>query len=537
MGYNLLEEQWIPVRTAGGRRQRIAPWEITSGQESDPIVAVDAPRADFNGALVQFLIGLVQSSDIVPQREPEWSRKFRSPPDPETLREAFAVHRDAFLLNGEGPRFLQDLDASAMANGAECPIEDLLIDLSGNGHFIKSRDRDGFCLGCTATALYCLHINAPEGGRGHFTGLRGGGPLTTIVLPPRENLWETIWLNVVSKEDLASMSADALPRVKEDMFPWLAPTRTGEAKTGKRTFPQDANPLQMYWSMPRRIRIDFSSIGSGVCDICGQLSDRLVQRYFTRPYGVAYDGSWKHPLTPYFLDKDGAPLSRKARAGAINYRNWIGLVVKDSNAGDKSKIQRLPALVVERFMKNRRNALGKKTKAPLWGFGYDMDHMRARCWFDGKMPINAVADHIARPYEVQTERMVKAAIAVGENLTWCLKQAWYAERTPTRGDFGFMDTAFWTRSEPDFFRSLNDLVAELEACFPEQPITTLRTWHLYLCRLALQIFDEYAASGPIEDEDPARIARARNKLKNWNRGKKVRIDILQLPEQQNTPNP
>ncbi|MFH1113946.1 MAG: type I-E CRISPR-associated protein Cse1/CasA [Pseudomonadota bacterium] len=529
MTFNLLDEQWIPVRTSKGKRRRIAPWEMTSTLQDDPIAAVNSPRADFNGALIQFLIGLVQTSELIPPREPEWGRDFRSPPDPATLRRAFDVHRDAFFLSGDGPRFLQDMQDLALHRGAQCHMADLLMDIPGNGHFVKARDRDGFCFGCTATALYCLQTNAPEGGRGNFTGLRGGGPLTTIVLPPHERLWETVWLNVVSKEDLASMPGNASSNGKQYIFPWLAPTRTGAP-----TFPHDVHPLQLYWSMPRRIRIDFATLGSGICDICGEASDSLVQRYFTRPHGVAYRGPWKHPLTPYSVDKDGAPLSRKARAGSINYRNWIGLVVKNTETADKAGVQQLPALVVERFMENRRNAVRKGSRAPLWGFGYDMDHMRARCWFDGKIPIHAVSDHIVRAYEVQTERMVRAAITIGNYLNWCLKQAWFSERATVRGDFGFMDTAFWTGSEPDFFQHLNNLIDELEGYPGEPPAATLRSWHRYLCRLAMRLFDEYAASGPIEDEDPARIAKARNKLKGLNWGKKVRVDILQLPEEQKT---
>jgi len=59
---NLLEKSWIPVRRASGQRLWIAPYQITDGIGQDPIVALDAVRPDFNGALIQFLIGLVQTA-------------------------------------------------------------------------------------------------------------------------------------------------------------------------------------------------------------------------------------------------------------------------------------------------------------------------------------------------------------------------------------------------------------------------------------------------------------------------------------------
>ena len=55
---NLLNEPWMPVRRGDGTREWIAPHQI-----SDPnIVAFDADRPDFNGALAQFAIGLLQTT-------------------------------------------------------------------------------------------------------------------------------------------------------------------------------------------------------------------------------------------------------------------------------------------------------------------------------------------------------------------------------------------------------------------------------------------------------------------------------------------
>jgi CRISPR system Cascade subunit CasA len=527
MAYNLLEEKWIPVRTADGTRRRIAPWEITSIAHGGPIVATDTPRADFNGALIQFLIGLVQTSGLIPKREPEWKRGYRSPPTETVLQEAFLSHRNAFFLNTDGPRFLQDL---TLENGTPWPIADLLIERSGNEHFIKPREGNGYCFGCTAIALHCLQTNAPEGGRGHLTGLRGGGPLTTVVLPRQQDLWKTIWLNIISADHPVLLGARADPPQEKDIFPWVAPTRTGEKNTGTATLPQDAHPLQMYWSMPRRIRIDFSDLGAGACDVCGQESEQLVQGFFARPYGVRYEGPWTHPLTPYLLDAKNVPASRKARAGSVNYRNWVGLVVKSTDLEGKSKVQSLPALVVERFTNRSKEAAGKQTSAQLWGFGYDMEHMRARCWFEGRMPMHAIPGELSEKYALNSERMVRAAIEIRGYLSLCLKEAWFGVRAKIRGDTGIVDAAFWSRSEPSFFVHLDKLIRELGAPDTFSPFETLKSWHELLCRLSLDLFDAYVTSGPIEDGNPARIARARNKLKNMS-GKNVRSKILLLPDE------
>nr|WP_231886596.1 type I-E CRISPR-associated protein Cse1/CasA [Methylomonas methanica] len=63
------------------------------------------------------------------------------------------------------------------------------------------------CPSCAATALFTLQTNAPSGGVGHRVGLRGGGPLTTLVLPKasQTTLWQKLWLNVFNQEDLQSV--------------------------------------------------------------------------------------------------------------------------------------------------------------------------------------------------------------------------------------------------------------------------------------------------------------------------------------------
>ena len=49
------------------------------------------------------------------------------------------------------------------------------------------------------------------------------------------------------------------------VFPWMGKTRTSKAK-GSETTPEQVNPLQAYWGMPRRVRIDFEDLEEGRCD-------------------------------------------------------------------------------------------------------------------------------------------------------------------------------------------------------------------------------------------------------------------------------
>ena len=99
---NLIEERWIPVRRQSGKDERIAPWELTDDFEQDPVVALAAPRPDFQGGLMQFLISLLQTA-APPDEEKglEWEDWLEDPPNSEVLWAAFAPYVDCFDLDGD----------------------------------------------------------------------------------------------------------------------------------------------------------------------------------------------------------------------------------------------------------------------------------------------------------------------------------------------------------------------------------------------------------------------------------------------------
>lgn len=173
---NLLHEPWMPVRLRNGTREWIAPERL-----SDPdVVAFDADRPDFNGALAQFAIGLLQTTTSA-DSETEWRQWFKSPPDGATLQGWFAPVKPAFNLDGDGPRFMQDISLRAADSpskqgddvGRTEIVQQLLLECAGEGskiddntdHFVKRKSLDfGLCPACAAASLYTLQSSASGGG-------------------------------------------------------------------------------------------------------------------------------------------------------------------------------------------------------------------------------------------------------------------------------------------------------------------------------------------------------------------------------------
>lgn len=530
MNFNLIDAEWIPVRRKDGTRQIIAPWQVTSNYESNPIVAVDAPRPDFNGAMIQFFIGLVQTT-MPPKDDREWRNWLVKPPSNEELKTKLAKVSHAFDFDGGGPRFMQDFD---LKTGESIQIDKLLMEMPGENtiknntdHFLKRDTVTKMCFPCCATALFSLQTNAPAGGLGNRTSLRGGGPLTTLILG--NTLWQTIWLNILDETEFLENCGNPAKNNDVDIFPWMGHTRTSEK--GQETTAMDVHPVHIYWGMPRRICINFEEMIAGICEVCGCDTKSLLTSYISKNYGTNYKGVWRHPLTPHYKDKKNEIfLPRHGQPGGITYRYWLGLVQNDVERGNQ------PAIVVHTFWENRQFKFKDLHEilqhAPrLWAFGYDFDNMKARCWYEGQMPLIQVEEKVRSKYENLASAFIQTSEQVSNNVRRYIKEAMFKRPGDIKGDFSFIEIRFWADTETDFYVALNKLHKALVE--NEDTIEIKRSWLRVLAKTGVALFDSYSQSNQIEVGDPKRIAVARRNMHRFNseNNKKIR-ELLDLPKAQ-----
>lgn len=526
----MINEKWIWVNRRDGKKEKISPWEITDQLDSNPIISLAAPRPDFNGSLIQFLIGLVQTT-MSPRNERDWRKYFINPPKMDELHAVFGEVSDVFNLDGNNERFMQNYE---YFEGVENRVDALLMEMPGEktlkdntDHFVKRDYISRMCVPCCATALFNLQLNAPSGGQGHRTSLRGGGPLTTLVLG--NNLWQTIWLNVITEENFERLG-DINKGSKCDIFPWMGPTRTSEKK-GMETTPMDVNPKQMYWGMPRRIRLDFENLSEGFCDICGCNSDRIVSNYFTKNYGVNYEGVWCHVLSPHRETKDSL-IPLHPGPGGISYRHWLGLILNDSENGYH------PSLSLEKFVVKQPDLIKLDNvfqRSPqMWAFGYDFDNMKVRCWYESTMPLFNVPQNIRPTFEFIVSQLVKTAEIIGNNTYDCIKHALFSEnRLKDKKKYlsfdNWIDFRLSQDTESEFYNTLNEIISELEH---NSEVFDLKIqWVRTLSKVSERLFDEYSQSMQLSVVDPEKVAIARRDLRRYNSegGKKIR-ETLGLPK-------
>ncbi|MFC7705591.1 type I-E CRISPR-associated protein Cse1/CasA [Plastorhodobacter daqingensis] len=455
MPLNLITDPWIPVRCTDGRRL-IRPDQIA---EPD-VLFPDWPRADLNIACLELLIGLVYLADPVEEVE-DWAERS---PDPDRLRAALEPLTPAFDLGGDGPRFLQDQERFEAANGkVEINSPDMLfIDSAGgntarnNADLMVRRGRyPRLDPALAAMALFTLQSQAPAGGAGNRTSMRGGGPMVTLVQPPMPGLWHLIWANVPL----------GCPQ-GHDALPWMAPTRRSEG--GAATYPpEDGNLAEAFFGMPRRLRLVFE----------GDQVTGVLQK----PYGANYAG-WEHPLTPHYRMKEGGELlPQHPRAGAFGYRNWLGI-----NAASQSDLRRQAAALT-----GYRDRVVSTGGARVIVAGWAMDNMKPRDFILSLEPLITDGDALDR-----IQRMVAAAEICAPALRQSLK--------PVMGE----GTALDALREEFFLRTQGPFEA-----LSARPGTAAR-WLAEMRQVALRIFDDAAlprlASARIPEVE--HILRERNLL-------------------------
>lgn len=519
----LLTEPWMPVRTRTGERRWISPDQL-----SDPdLMAFDSDRADFNGALMQFGIGLLTTCAPLADSL-DWSGLFKAPPDRATLHKWFESHAVVFKYEGDGPRFMQDL---SLDNPPDVGIASLLIDSPGENavknnsdHFVKRGRINHVCPHCAVTALLTLQINAPAGGAGNRTGLRGGGPLTTLMAcQPSQSLWHDLWLNVLESPYNNAHGGDPKKTENHFTFPWMADI-TAIQKDGGETAPLQVHPLHIFWAMARRIRLDFDATQAGECNLCHRFHERLIHRYAARPYGLNYKGPWDHVLSPYYETKEGW-LPLHPQPGGFGYRHWLAWVL---GAGDDKQRQR-PARVLDHY-RNRRRASQAGTQLKLWAFGYDMDNMKPRCWYESTLPLYGLEGCAARDVK-DIEAMVGTWLEAAKFSLYALrsavKSAWFGG--DARGDYSAVDAAFWSQTEAAFYERLKVLIESAREGQLTDGSPLAQQWLQALTRACLRLFDDvFVGAGQIDRQNPQRVAAAHKLLRNTLHGNKLR-QMLNLP--------
>ncbi len=325
-----------------------------------------------------------------------------------------------------------------------------------------------------------------------------------MILPQGvSTLWEKLWFNIVSKEFLPSLLGDRDRKELSDIFPWMKPTKTSDTN-GSEFYSTEVHPFYHFFGMPRRMRLNFS-FEAGVCDLTGEESSVLVKSYIAKNYGNNYDGAWLHPLNAYGHDPkkpEEFPLSIKGQPGGIGYRHWLGQAIASERV--------IPAYVVKISQGNYRKSIIKQRGFNLWTAGFDMDNMKARCWYESTMPLYALEPKDAVILTEILADFVKQAQEICGSLRSAVKSAWANRPGDLGGDMSFIDSAFWQNTEPSFYFILERLISNLDDT--ETKNLLLAEWGIVLKHEVESLFDSNALAQQEDGLNMKRVVKARQGL-------------------------
>lgn len=238
----------------------------------------------------------------------------------------------------------------------------------------------------------------------------------------------------------------------------------------------------------------------------GAASNCLVKSYFTKNYGNNYDGAWSHPLNAYAHDPkkpDELPISIKAQPGGIGYRHWLGQAIESERV--------IPAKVVKLSREsNYRRDIIMNRGFNIWAAGFDMDNMKARCWYESAMPLFALETAQEPFVSGFLSGILDQTVSLSKELNKQIKSAWANRPGDLGGDTSFIAASFWQNTELAFYELLQTLIENLDNS--EFKNELIGNWGLTIKKEAEHLFDIHALAQQEEGLNMKRVVKARQAL-------------------------
>jgi CRISPR system Cascade subunit CasA len=504
MTFNLITNQWIPVRLKDDSIKYIAPYEIGNTD----IIALATARSDFDMSTTEFLIGLYQTV-AAPKDRNAWQQNWDNIPSSEVLKDQLIRYANCFNIDGDGPRFMQDCtvvdDVEHTTNG----IGDLILDtydekdvIPDSDLFRKHRSISTLCESCLAMTVLTLQMHASKGGSGHYTSIRGGSALTAVLVG--DCLWHTIWLNVINKEDFNKyVKNDNINNTApESIFPWMSAARN--CSSTDIIHPVEYSPYRIYWARPRRIALSTEQLACK-CDICGKKTQTAAKQYFALIHGEKYDSSWRYPLTYYEFDnskQDNAELhvvQTKSDYFTYDYFSVFTLGCEYEDNRNKKQKYSMP-LSIQQYREIISNCNPEQLEifngqVRLRLCGYAFDGCKVLGWFNQDLPMFNITAEQLNAFQVHIDGITMIArYALSELICQINKALKAISKTASTVNLSSIIKAdFWNTTNDKFYDCISQLhdVTVASEILQDELRSNILNWLHYIAKTALSLYDKY----------------------------------------------
>lgn len=361
--------QTIPVVRLRSGPGLATPLTFTGGYNEDPVLAVRLGHPLVERGF-EFLMRDILQAALTPRNLTEWRQRLTAPPTPDRLEEALAPYEDAFRIDHPSHPALQvrprperlaeaagrkpvkarrpatgDGDEDEEEAGLQ-PVATLLPD-APTGEAVK-QDADFFVrrggvgaigAGAILPVLYAHMVLCPPGGGGYL-GLPHGADSIKFQMVGA-TLWETLWLNVLTR-DAEGMGTAPWPAPPDaSVFPWLddslsdMPLGRRDEAAGRAMERARLHPAHI--PMPRRYLL--APAETGRCDLTG-LGGPVFTGYSRWPKGLAYQPKgWWMPWAVRIEspDKPDEPSHFLRARGPLRFDDWLEAALLSDRPLDNAK--------------------------------------------------------------------------------------------------------------------------------------------------------------------------------------------------------
>lgn len=500
---NLLLDKWIEAERADGSHEQVAPWQLPSEVNDNPIVDVQAPTRELEAGLHEFLIG-VYNTLTLPQSDYDCEEMMDNPSSPKEFREVFEQHAEQFRIFDDHVPFMQE-KSEDMQDIDVSPLH--LLPLQGPSENAINNHRDwhtkeGFieriCGHCGGLLLYLVQTRAITTNYRYMGTFRTAKHTTTLLI--EDTVWETVCSNLTSADRLESIfgmsvSADDW---EERSFPWSRELGEflGDESYGKDQVAytlEDGHPLDVFWTMPRRFLFDVLE-QEEKCDICGSVSEPVITGFRKNTFGLKYEGSWLHTLSPFTEDDEG-PEHQQISGSDLVYRDWHSLtyqrpeqstepayVVQSRNRSRRKNIHQLWAYTFHTYG-SQNNKIGKFVEGTYPHFTFDKEEEER--FFRGVVTsmVKVASEVVVKSIRRELKNAMYGTYSTEENR---FKDVNPPESWWENGIFPLLQEEFWTDTEERFFELLEELWASPDEDTADRIVIE---WLRFLRESALELFD------------------------------------------------
>jgi CRISPR system Cascade subunit CasA len=292
---DLLTADWIPVQHQNQFKQ-ISLETLLTEQAEQAEFTISLPRDDMELACLQLLICLTQVL-FTPKDKKELFSRLKTPLTIEQYQAAIADKIDWFELDHPTQPFMQvrEVKAKEFTDMAKLFAG---LDSKSSCCFMNEPNLASYlCPSCAVIGIFNQASNTPSFGGGFKSSLRGGTPITTLVLSEhlndlRHTIWDlrhTIWSNVLSEDTLMNIMT-WYAKTKEQAPVWVEPI-----KAGAKIHASETGLLRGLFWQPTHIELVKGQRGQ--CSCCG-IEDERYSGFNKEKFVYNFIGTFPHPHAP-----------------------------------------------------------------------------------------------------------------------------------------------------------------------------------------------------------------------------------------------